>query len=357
MVFLIEIIQQNKGVHVMKVTSIGIDLAKSVFQLHGSDQTGRKVFSKKLSRSQVLPFLANHPSVKIAMEACGSAHYWAREIKKLGHDTSLIAPQFVKPYVKSNKNDAADAEAICEALSRPKMRFVSPKSIEQQDIQSFHRIRSQRVKNRTALVNSIRGLLSEYGVILPQGIHRLRRELSAALESALKDEKISPSFMDAIVSQQDELRQLDERITEIDLKIKKIDQNSSDSKRLKEIPGVGVLTSTAILAVLGNPKSFKNGREFAAFLGLVPKQESSGGKAKLLGISKRGDVYLRSLLIHGARACIRFLEKQNDSHQKRWLTELIKRRGMNKAVVALANKNARRIWAVLAHQEDFKVFA
>lgn len=338
----------------MEVTVIGIDLAKNIFQVHGCDQAGKPVLRKRLSRSQLLPFFSNLKHVLVGMEACSSANFWAREIKKLGHEVKLIAPQFVKPFVKSNKNDAADAEAICEAVQRPTMRFVSQKSIEQQDIQSLHRVRSRRVAARTALSNEIRGLLSEYGVILPIGIQRLRKTLHEALETALRDGLITPRGFDSFTQLQEELRDLDRRIQEIDQKISLIHEESEASQRLAEIPGVGKIISTAILSAVGDPKTFRNGREFAAFLGLVPRQQSSGGKDRLLGISKRGDVYIRTLLIHGARASLRFLEKQPENRSREWLTELIKRRGKNRAIVALANKNARRIWAMLAYQEAFR---
>lgn len=338
----------------MEITVIGIDLAKNIFQVHGCDQAGKPVLRKRLSRSQLLPFFSNLKPVLVGMEACSSANFWAREIKRLGHEVKLIAPQFVKPFVKSNKNDAADAEAICEAVQRPSMRFVSQKSIEQQDIQSLHRVRSRRVAARTALSNEIRGLLSEYGVILPVGIQRLRKALHEALETALRDGLITPRGFDSFTQMQEELRDLDRRIQEVDQKISLIHEESEASQRLAEIPGVGKIISTAILSAVGDPKAFRNGREFSAFLGLVPRQQSSGGKDRLLGISKRGDVYIRTLLIHGARASLRFLEKQPENRSREWLTELIKRRGKNRAIVALANKNARRIWAMLAYQEAFK---
>ena len=338
----------------MEITAIGIDLAKNVFQVHGVSEAGKTVIRKKLSRSQLLPFLANLKPTLIGMEACGSASYWAREAQKLGHRVKLIAPQFVKPFVKSNKNDAADAEAICEAVQRPSMRFVSAKTMEQQDIQSLHRIRSRRVAARTALGNEIRGLLSEYGLILPVGIQRLRKELSALLEKALKAGTITQRGFDFFTHLQDELRDLDKKVLAIDEKIDCIHRGSEASQRLVEIPGVGKITSTAIISAVGDAKAFKNGREFAAFLGLVPKQHSSGGKDRLLGISKRGDVYIRTLLIHGARASIRFLERQPNNHTRLWLEELIKRRGKNRTIVALANKNARRVWALLAHNEEYK---
>lgn len=338
----------------MKVTAIGIDLAKNVFQVHGVDARGNGILKKRLNRAQVIPFLARIKPCLVGLEACGGAHYWARELSKLGHEVRMIAPQFVKPYVKSNKNDAADAEAICEALQRPNMRFVAPKSIEQQDIQSIHRVRSRLVASRTCLANELRGLLSEYGIVLPQGLFKLMKTLVEALEHAYEKELLSLSGKILCETLLEELKDLDKRIESIEDKLDIIHKSHEASQRLVQIPGVGKITSTAILAAVGDPKTFKNGRTFAAWIGLVPKQHSSGGKEKLLGISKRGDVYLRTLLIHGARSSIRFLDRQQPSQSKEWLQKLIERRGKNRAIVALANKNARRIWALLAKKEEYK---
>jgi transposase len=338
----------------MEITAIGIDLAKSVFQLHGVDSRGKCVLRKKLSRSQLPVFIAQLKPCLIGMEACAGANFWAREFEKLGHRVKLIAPQFVKPFVKSNKNDALDAEAICEALLRPSMRFVAPKSIEQQDVQSLHRVRSRQVAARTALCNEMRGLLAEYGVVLAGGITHLRKNLASTLESSEQQQRITPSGRRLFEEMAEELRELDEKITTLERKIANIHCASEKSQRLAEIPGVGKLTATAVLAAVGDPKAFKNGREFSAWIGLVPKQHSSGGKDKLLGISKRGDVYLRTLLIHGARASIRFLDRYPESHRKHWLENLIKRRGKNRAIVALANKNARQMWVLLAKNEEYR---
>jgi transposase len=332
----------------MEVTAIGIDLAKSVFQLHGIDAKGKSVFKKRLSREKMMEFLVNHKPCQLGIEACGGANFFARRFQALGHEVRVMAPQFVKPFVKSNKNDAADAEAISEAMMRPNMRFVSPKSIEQQDIQSIHRVRTRRIAERTALCNEMRGLLSEYGIILPIGINQLRKNLVNELEKARDKSFISLKSESLFLELLEELRGIDERIHSMDDRIDELHAQSEVSKRLVEIPGVGKITSTAIIGSIGNAKNFKNGREFAAFLGLVPKQHSSGGKEKLLGISKRGDSYLRTLLIHGARATIRFLDRYQESHRKKWLQNLIERRGKNKTIVALANKTARQIWVLLA---------
>jgi transposase len=272
----------------------------------------------------------------------------------LGHQVKLIAPQFVKPFVKSNKNDAADAEAICEALLRPNMRFVAHKSIEQQDIQSMHRVRSRLVSNRTRLSNEIRGLLGEYGVVFSQGINAIRKSLLQAVELAQEQGKVTEQGKLLFNLLLEELQQVDKRIAEMDRKIGLIHQSIEACQRLAEIPGIGKMTATAIVAAVGDPAVFKNGRAFSAWIGLVPRQHSSGGKERLLGISKRGDVYLRTLLIHGARAFIRFLDRQPESASKQWLKKLVERRGKNRAIVALANKNARRAWVLLARNQEFK---
>jgi len=345
----------------MELNVLGIDLAKNVFQLHGVDKRGKAVLKKsKLRRHQVLAFVANLPRCRIGMEACGSSSYWAREFEKLGFKVQLISPQFVKPYVKSNKNDANDAEAICEAMQRESMRFVAPKTIGQQDIQAVHRVRSRLVGARTALVNEIRGLLGEYGVVLPQGINKVRKELSAVIETALEKDLITLKTQALFLDLLEELRTTDERIKSYDEKIRTIENSHPVCKRLTQIPGVGPITATAIVAAVGDPQIFKNGRQFAAWLGLVPRQHSSGGRQLLLGISKRGDTYIRSLLIHGARNIVRYTgrrEKDDCNRQQKWLQDLTERRGVNRATVAVANKNARRIWVLMARNEEYREVA
>lgn len=336
----------------MAITAIGIDLAKSVFQFHGVDEHGKILLRKKVSRAQLMSFVAQLPPTRIGMEACSAAGFWSREFKKLGHEVRLIAPQFVKPFVKSNKNDSADAEAICEALQRPNMRFVNAKSIHQQDIQCLHRVRSRRVGARTALANEMRGLLSEYGVVLPRGISQLRTGLVTLLEKAEEQGRITGQGRALFEAMLLELRELDQKILEMDERIQAIHRDSSDSQRLADIPGIGPVTATALIAAVADPSAFKSGRDFSAWVGLVPRQHSSGGKDKLLGISKRGDVYLRTMLIHGARSSIRFLDKQPEGPRKEWLQKLITRRGMNRATVALANKNARTVWVLLSRKEE-----
>lgn len=331
----------------MQVKVLGIDIAKRVFQLHGINEKGRAILKKRISREQLSTFIANLPPCLIGMEACGGANYWARKFKAYGHEVKLMNPHFVKPYVKTNKNDAADAEAICEAVTRPNMRFVSPKSLEQQDIQALHRYRQRLVKQRTALVNQIRGLLTEYGFVVPQGINMLRVKLPQILEdqnyefSALSREIFNQLYQELILA--------DGQVKSLDKKITLLCREIENCQRIMKIEGIGPLTASALISAIGNVNIFKNGRHLAAWLGLVPRQHSSGNKQVLLGISKRGDKYLRTLLIHGARAFISFTKNRSI-----WLENLIKRCGKQKAYVALANKNARIVWALLAKQVDYK---
>lgn len=333
------------------IKRIGIDLAKQVFQLHGVDAQEKTVLRKQVRRSQMLEFFKKLPPCLIGMEACGSSHYWARELQKLGHTVKLMAPQFVKPYVKSNKNDANDAEAICEAVSRPNMRFVAIKTVEQQDIQAIHRIRSELIRQRTAKVNQIRGLLAEYGIVVEQRIEKLRKALPLLLEDA--ENGLTADFRTLLQGLQQDLTTLDERVGEMDKSIQKLASSNATAKRLQQIPGIGPITSTALVSAIGNGKQFKRGRDFAAWLGLTPRQHSSGGKECLLSISKRGDSYLRTLLIHGARAVLRVTGKKEDP-RSRWLQNLCSRRNKNIAAVALANKNARIVWALLTKETDYQ---
>ena len=336
----------------MKATTIGIDLAKSVLQVHGVDARGNAVVRKQLKRDQVLPFFGNLAACRIGMEACGSAHYWARKLEKLGHSVKLMAPQFVKPYVKTNKNDAADAEAICEAVSRPNMRFVPIKNGEQQAVLALHRARQGFVTARTAQANQIRGLLSEYGIVIPQGLSHVSKRLPEILEDGEND--LPGVFRQLLQRLGDHLRELHRQVGELELQIQLWHRQHDASCRLARIPGIGPLTASALVASVGNAKSFANGRQLAAWLGLVPRQHSSGGKSVLLGISKRGDSYLRMLLVHGARAVIRVAEKK-PGYADSWLARLIGRRHPNIAAVALANKNARIVWALLKHDRDYRI--
>jgi len=332
----------------MKVTTVGMDLAKSLFQVHGADERGHAVVRKQLRREQVIGFFAALPPCLVGMEACGGAHHWARRLQEFGHTVRLIPPQFVKPYVKSNKNDAADAEAICEAVCRPNMRFVAIKTVEQQSVLSVHRVRQGFVKARTAQANQIRGLLAEFGLIVPQGIGNIARQIPSILEPSSP----LPMPMQQLVSGLlENMKALDRQIKELELQIKTWHQSSELSRKLEAIPGIGPLTASALVASIADARAFKNGRQVAAWLGLVPRQDSSGGKTKLLGMSKRGDTYLRTLLIHGARSAIIAAQRWNKPNA--WLAGLLTRRHPNVAAVALANKNARTVWALLAHDREF----
>jgi len=288
----------------------------------------------------------------VAMEACGGSHYWARKFEDMGHDVRLISPQFVKPYVKGNKNDEADAEAICEAVQRPNMRFVPIKNIEQQDIQSIHRAREQVVCRRTAQGNQIRGLLMEYGLVIPQGRKVLCGQLPDILADA--DNGLSLMFRDLLSGLWEEMIHLEQRVAEYDLQIETLSKQSEVCQRLMTVPGVGPMVATALVASVADGKVFKSGREMAAWLGLVPRQHSTGGKPKLLGISKRGDTYLRKLIIHGARATLRWTDKKNDKRSV-WATSLKERRGQNVAAVALANKIVRTAWVLITRNEDYQM--
>lgn len=342
----------------MNITTIGIDIAKRFFQIHGINANGKTVLRKKLIRDQVLNFMSNLPKCLVGIEACGGSNYWAREITKLGHKVNLIAPQFVKPYVKTNKNDRADAEAICEAVSRPNMRFVTVKSTTQQDILSLHRVRERLVKNRTALANEIRGLLLEFGYIIPQGINKITTKLTEILDQGSLTQISHQTFSDL----KEEFIENDKKIKDIEKRLKEIANNLNMYQKLKSVPGLGLITATALIASLGNVTNFKNGRQLSAWLGLVPKQHSSGGKEQLLGISKRGDVYLRTLLIQGARSLLnakfRYTTEEQRSNKDfskftAWMLILAEKRGHNRTVVAIANKLARVVFALLSNNYDY----
>lgn len=335
----------------MNVTTVGLDLAKSVFQVHGVDERGKATVSKQLRRREVLSFFANLPPCLIGMEACGGAHYWAQRLMAYGHTVKLMAPQFVRPYVKTNKTDARDAEAICEAVTRPTMRFVPVKTPEQQAILALHRARQGFVKARTAQANQLRSLLAEFGVVLPQGIQRLRQQVPAVLEEleAKVPEVVRQLFLTLFVH----VKELDRQIADLEQQIKRWHRTCPQSHKLEAIPGIGPLTASALVASIGDATAFTTGRQLAAWLGLVPRQHSSGGKPRLLGISKRGNTYLRTLLIHGARAVLRHVRGQS-TPPKGWLLQVRARRNTNVAIVALANKNARIVWALLAHQRAYE---
>lgn len=335
----------------MELTTLGIDLAKNVFQLHGVDERGRAVLKKRVSRAQLLETLAQLPPCTVVMESCRGSNHWARVAERCGHKARLIAPQFVKPFVKTNKNDANDSEAICEAASRPAMRFIPVKRIEQQDIQSLHRVREQIVATQVAVVNQIRALFEEYGYVLPQGISILRRGFMERFEQAR--EGLSPMAAEMLLERYAEFQRLEEQNKHYTKKLSELSKQHPVCQRLSTIPGVGPLTATALVSAVTDVSAFRNGRQFAAWVGLVPRQNSSGGKTRLLGINKRGNPYLRKLLIHGARATLRFAAGKTDQLSL-WVTRLKQAKGTNKAAVALANKNARIVWALLAHETEFR---
>jgi transposase len=331
------------------IATIGLDLAKNVFQVHGVDARGHVILKKTLRRAQVLTFFGQLPPCLVGMEACGGAHFWARKLQGFGHRVRLMAPQFVKPYVKSQKNDAADAEAICEAVTRPSMRFVPIKSIEQQAILAVHRVRQGLVKLRTAQVNQVRCLLAEVGLVLPRGIQHIRR-VPVLLDEAA--DMLPTAFCQLMRQQFESIRELDRRIAELEGDIRRWHRENASSRRLAEIPGVGPLTASALVATIGDASTFDNGRQLAAWIGLVPRQCSSGGKPRLLGIGKRGDGYLRGLLVHGARSIVAS-SKRHLTGTTRWLDRLLLRRHTNIAIVAQANRTARIVWALLRHGDTY----
>jgi len=334
----------------MKITTLGIDLAKDVFQLHGVDGRGKVVLKRQIRRKEMIGFFTKIEPCLVGMEACGSAHYWARRLTELGHTVKMMAPQFVKPYVKTNKHDMADAEAICEAVARPNMRFVPIKTVDQQAILAVHRVRQGLVKARTAQANQIRGLLAEMGLAIPKGIKYLFCLVPSLLDEA-KD-VLPASFRQLIERLLDQLKELKRQVNELELEILRWHRQNEASRNLETIPGIGPITASALVASVGDARNFKNGRQLAAWLGLVPKQHSTGGKARLQGISKRGDCYLRTLLIHGARAVAKHAERMPARYA--WLAQLMGRRNKNVAAVALANRNARIAWALLAREEKFR---
>jgi transposase len=336
---------------VMQVVRIGLDLAKYVFEVHGVDSHGKVVVRKTLRRNAVAHFFANLPPCLVGMEASNGAHYWTKVLTEFGHQVRLISPQFVTPYVKSNKNDRNDAEAICEAVGRPSMRFVPPKSVDQLAVQAVHRIRRRLVADRVRLVNQIRGLLSEHGIVIARDITQLRRGLANIVGSS--DDGLSGLVRSLMRELQVEMAELDQRITSYDRRIREIFRNSEQCQRLGKIEGIGPVTASALIAAVGDRTCFRNGRQFAAWLGLVPKQRSSGGRARLFGISKRGDRYLRTLMIHGARAALGRAGGKQDPRSL-WLGKLRQRRHPNVAAVALANKNARIVWAMLSGNASYE---
>jgi transposase len=335
----------------MNFTRCGLDIAKQVFQVHGVNEHGAVKGRRSLPRAQVLEFFAQLPPCLIGIEACGSAHYWARELSKLGHTVKLMAAQYVKAYHERGKNDVNDAEAICEAVGRPNMRFVAIKSEEQQSVLMVHRARTLTVAGRTAQVNQIRGLLGEFGLVVPRGIWRLRHELPGILEDA--ENGVPALAREVLAGLLEQLREADLRIGAYDRQIRALAEASEPARRLMRVESIGAQTATALVATVGDPHVFRNGRGFAAWLGITPRQHSSGGNEQLGPITRQGDGYLRTLLVHGARAYLRVVDKKTDA-KSAWVRRLKERRHVNVAAVALAAKHARIAWAILAHGTEYR---
>ena len=334
-----------------EITTVGLDLAKHTFHVIGCDVHGKEVKRKMLNRAQVMAYFVNLPPCLIGMEACASAHYWARKLQALGHEVRLIPPQHVKAYVRGNKNDYNDARAIAEAARRPNMRFVAVKTVEQQDVQALHRLREARVAERTALCNQIRGLLAEYGIALTLGVSVLRKRLPELLEDA--ENGLSDFFRSLLADGYQQLQEIDLHIDFFSQALKHHAKQNEAIRRLQKVPGFGPVVASVFHAFVGNAQAYKRGRDVSAALGLVPKQHSTGGKTVLLGISKRGDRYLRSLLVHGARSVVRLAANKDDG-LSRWINKIKAGRGFNKASVALANKMARIGWAILRHNRLYQ---
>ena len=336
----------------MNLSRVGVDLAKNVYQLHGVDRHGKVIWKRRLRRGQWLQALLDkvEPGCEIGMEACTGDHHWARLLIQRGYEVTIISPQFVKPFVKSNKNDANDAQAICEAMGRPNMHPVRVKTVEQQDLQAMHRIREEIKGHRIAKANQIRGLVTEYGLVAPQQLSSLRRAIPEWLEDA--DNGLTGLFRQLLQGLWGDLYVLDQRMAELDQQIAVIAQENPVAKRLQQLRGVGPLIATALVATMGDARQYRKGRDMAAAIGLTPRQHSSGGKDRLLGISKRGDAYLRCLLVHGARSAVR-TAKDKEDRLSRWIISLQARRHPNVVAVALANKIARMAWAMMARGVDY----
>jgi transposase len=335
----------------MSIEVLGIDIAKNVFQLHGVNRGGGVVFKRRVMRDQLLEVVAQIERCTIVIEACTGAFYWARKCEEVGHQVKIISPQYVKPFVRRQKNDGNDAEAICTAARQPHIPLVPKKSIEQQDIQALHRARQRMVNHRTAVVSQIRGLLLDRGFAIGKSITRARRIIPEILSDV--ENEITVLAREALNELYDLFRDLDRRIIIFDRKIDAVFRDSEVCQRIAKIKGVGPKTATAIVAAVGDGSEFKNGRHLAAWVGLVPRQFSSGDRTVLMGISKRGNQHLRSLLVHGARAVVRTAPNKTD-HNNQWVNQLRERRGFNRATVAVANKNARIIWAVLRTGEPYR---
>lgn len=334
----------------MEIITVGLDLAKRVFQVHGVDAAGGVVVRKALRRAQVLPFFAKLPPCLVGIEACGTSHHWARELIRLGHDVRLMPPAYVKPYVKRGKTDAADAEAICEAVARPTMRFVAVKSRDQQALLSMHRARNLLVKQRTQLVNMMRGLLAEFGIDIPEGLERALLMARQVVDGVAPDIPVEAVRIIGMLSQQ--ALDTHARLREIDRALVTLQRTDDVARRLATIPGIGPIGATALAASVTDPGQFRSGRQFAAWLGLTPLQNSSGGKERLGGITKQGDRYLRQMLVVGALAVVRYAVRNGT--RRPWLVQLLARRTPKVAAVALANKTARMVWAIMTSGERYR---
>lgn len=334
-----------------EVTRVGIDLGKHVYQVCGMDSSGSVVFQRQLKAGKLMELMSRIKPCLVGMEASCGAHHWAEKLSALGHDVKMMSPQFVRPYVKSNKSDYHDAEAICEAVSRPTMRFVPYKTKERRALQQIHRSRETMVRLRTQLANQLRGFLGEYGIVLPQGVAVVMREVPVIAEDAERD--LPGDFRALLCMQHEALMQADERVADLTAMLERESKENPLCERLRSIPGIGPLVSTALVASVGSGWAFSSGRQMSAFIGLVPRQESTGGRVVLRGISKRGDRYLRALLIHGARAVLRTAHKGERTRLKEWALDVKRRRGANIATVAVANKLARIAWAVLRRGERY----
>ena len=342
---------QKREPSVEKVSTVGLDIAKNVFQVHGVDDEGCVVIRRQLRRRQVIKFFTRLPPCLIGMEACATAHHWARELRKLGHEVRLMPARYVKPYVKRNKNDAADAEAICEAVTRPTMRFVPIKTIEQQSVLMVHRTRQLFVRQRISLVNAIRAHLAEFGIVAGVGRNGVDRLLILIAEG--KDERVPPEARDGLMALAMQLKLTKRQIQEADRRILAWHRQNSLSKRLEAIPGIGPLGASALVASIPDPHAFHSGRDMSAWIGLVPKQNSTGGKERLGSISKAGNKYLRKLLVIGAMAVIKRAKLLGRTRYP-WLVKLMERRSVKVAAIALANKNARTVWAMMARDESYR---
>jgi transposase len=334
----------------MQITTIGLDIAKSVFQVHGIDATGEVLLRRRLTRARVLPFFAKLGPCLIGIEACATSHYWARELRKLGHDVRLMPPSYVKPYVKRQKNDTADAEAICEAVTRPTMRFVEVKSPEQQSVMVLHRTRLILMRQRIQLSNAIRGHMAEFGIVAPVGREGLQK-LTAIVHDE-SDDRVPAEARHCLQMIDAQLRLVNEHVLENDRRIRMSARATDTGRRLMAIPGVGPLLASAFVASIPDPAMFKSGRNLAAWIGLVPRQNSSGGKERLGSITKQGNRYLRQLLVVGAMAVIRYAERHGT--RRPWLVKLLARRTTKIAAVALANKTARMVWAMMMSGEAYR---